>query len=40
MAEVIDGHVRHHVLAPDGSAKPAQVEAAEQLLTVVHSYLR
>ncbi len=40
MAEVIDGHVRHHVLPPDGSAHPGQIEAAEQLLTVVHSYLR
>jgi DNA-binding FrmR family transcriptional regulator len=40
MAEVIEGHVRHHILDPDGGSKPAQVEAAEQLLAVVHSYLR
>ena len=40
MAEVIEGHVRHHVLDPDGASSSEQKEAAEQLLAVIHSYLR
>ena len=40
MAEVIEGHVRHHVLDPEGGSPPDQKEAAEQLLAVIHSYLR
>lgn len=40
MAEVIEGHVRHHVLDPKGKSTPDQLEAAEQLLDVVNAYLK
>ena len=39
MAEVLDGHVRMHVLDPRrGTA--AQARAAEELLAVVNAYLK
>lgn len=38
MAELIEGHVRFHVLAPGNKALPSQVEAAEELITVVKRY--
>jgi FrmR/RcnR family transcriptional regulator, repressor of frmRAB operon len=40
MAEVLEGHVRFHVL--NGSAKPtsAQADAAEELIDLVNRYLK
>ena len=35
MAELIDGHIRHHVLG-----KTKSVQAAEELMEIVRSYLR
>jgi DNA-binding FrmR family transcriptional regulator len=40
MAEVIDGHVRFHVVDPASNPSAAQLEAAEQLLDVVNAYLK
>jgi len=40
MAELIEGHVRYHVLAPDGRKTAPQVEAAEELIDVVRTYLK
>ena len=40
MAEVIDGHVRYHVVDPAANPTPEQQEAAEQLLAVVKTYLK
>ena len=40
MAEVIEGHVRYHVLDPKGKSSTGQLEAAEQLLDVVNAYLK
>jgi DNA-binding FrmR family transcriptional regulator len=40
MAEVIDGHVRFHVIDPAANPSPEQQEAAEQLLDVVNAYLK
>ncbi len=40
MAEVIDGHVRYHVIDPAAHPTPAQQVAAEQLLEVVKTYLK
>ena len=40
MAELIEGHIREHVLDPTGSSKPSQVEAAAELVDVVRAYLR
>lgn len=39
MFQVIDGHVRFHVLDPNGGSSKSQTEAAEQLLAVVRTYL-
>jgi FrmR/RcnR family transcriptional regulator, repressor of frmRAB operon len=38
MAELIEGHVRYHVLPADGKAGAAQVEAADELIAVVKRY--
>ena len=40
MAEVIDGHVRMHVLDPDRNPTSQQAKAAQDLLDVVKAYLR
>jgi DNA-binding FrmR family transcriptional regulator len=40
MAEVIDGHVRSHVLDPDKNPTSAQAKAAQELLDVLKTYLR
>ena len=39
MAELIEGHLRFHVLDPDQKTHPAQLEAAEELMAVVRRYL-
>ena len=38
MAELIEGHLRFHVLAPDKKALPSQREAADELIAVVKRY--
>jgi DNA-binding FrmR family transcriptional regulator len=38
MAELIEGHVRFHVLSPEQKTLPSQLEAAEELITVVKRY--
>ena len=40
MAEVIEGHVRSHLLDPDRRPTSEQSAAAQELLDVIHSYLR
>jgi DNA-binding FrmR family transcriptional regulator len=40
MAEIIDGHVRDHILDPAEEPTAAQRRAAEQLLEVVRSFLK
>ena len=40
MAEVIEGHVRHHVLDPKRKPTADQAAAADQLLAVVNAYLK
>ncbi|HXP82103.1 MAG TPA: metal/formaldehyde-sensitive transcriptional repressor [Verrucomicrobiae bacterium] len=40
MAEVMEGHIRFHVLAPDGAKNQAQAEAAEELVDVIRAYLK
>jgi len=39
MAELIEGHVRFHVLSPEQKTLPSQVEAADELISVVKRYL-
>jgi DNA-binding FrmR family transcriptional regulator len=38
MAELIEGHVRFHVLAPGQKTMPSQLEAADELIAVVKRY--
>jgi DNA-binding FrmR family transcriptional regulator len=38
MAELIEGHVRFHVLPPEQKTLPSQLEAAEELIAVVKRY--
>jgi FrmR/RcnR family transcriptional regulator, repressor of frmRAB operon len=40
MAEVMEGHVRFHVLSPDTSKNSPQAQAAEELIDVVRAYLK
>jgi FrmR/RcnR family transcriptional regulator, repressor of frmRAB operon len=40
MAEVLEGHIRFHVLSPHASANSLQMEAAEELIGVVKAYLK
>ena len=40
MAEVIEGHIRFHILSPDGSATADQVRAADDLITALRAYLK
>ncbi len=40
MAEVLEGHVRMHVLDPDKNPTSQQAKAAQELLDVVKAYLK
>jgi len=40
MAEVIEGHIRFHILAPNGSANNEQKRAADDLVQAVRAYLK
>lgn len=39
-AEVVEDHVRTHLLEPNGGSSAVRQEAAEQLLSVFRTYLR
>jgi DNA-binding FrmR family transcriptional regulator len=40
MAEVVEGHIRFHILDPKSGENAPQMEAAEELIDVVWSYLK
>ena len=40
MAELVEGHIRCHVLDENVRTKPRQKRAAEELIGIVHSYMR
>lgn len=40
MAEVIEGHIRFHVLAQNGSATDEQTQAANDLVSALRAYLK
>jgi DNA-binding FrmR family transcriptional regulator len=40
MAEVIEGHIRFHVVDPDHKPTAEQIEAAQELVDVVNTYLK
>jgi FrmR/RcnR family transcriptional regulator, repressor of frmRAB operon len=39
MAEVIEGHIRFHVMQPNGE-RSSQADAGEELIDIVRAYLR
>jgi DNA-binding FrmR family transcriptional regulator len=40
MAEVVEGHIRYHVVDPDHRPTSDQARAAQELIDVVNSYLK
>ena len=40
MAEILEGHIRFHVVSSNGKGTPEQTEAAEELVAIIHSYLK
>jgi FrmR/RcnR family transcriptional regulator, repressor of frmRAB operon len=40
MAEVVEGHIRHHMVDPDRRPTSAEARAAQELLDVVKAYVR
>ena len=40
MAEILEGHIRFHVVNPDTKPNSGQAEAAEELIDVIRSYLK
>ena len=40
MVEVLEGHIRLHVIDPDQEQTSEQGTAAQELIDVIHSYLR
>ncbi|MCC7145564.1 MAG: metal/formaldehyde-sensitive transcriptional repressor [Phycisphaeraceae bacterium] len=40
MAQIIEGHIREHVLDPHASNPPERVQAAQELVDVVKAYLK
>lgn len=40
MAEVVEGHIREHVIDPAQKPGAAQVEAADELVDLVRAYLK
>ena len=40
MAEVIEGHIRFHLVDPDKNPTSEEARAARELMDVVHSYLK
>lgn len=39
MTEVLEGHVREHLVDPQKERSPSRAKAAQQLIDVLHSYL-
>jgi len=39
IAEVIEDHIREHLVDPDAPRSDPRVQAAEDLVAIVHSYL-
>jgi FrmR/RcnR family transcriptional regulator, repressor of frmRAB operon len=40
IAEVIEDHIREHMLDPRAGREPPQAVAAEELIEIVHQYLK
>lgn len=39
IAEVVEGHIREHVIDPDAPTSDPRVRSAEELIGIVHSFL-
>ena len=39
IAEVIEDHIREHMVDPDAARDDPRVQAAEELVAIVHTYL-
>ncbi len=40
MAEIIEGHIRYHVLDPAHPPTPEQAEASQELIDIVRTFLK
>ncbi len=40
MAEVVEDHIRIHMIDPDRTPTSNETEAAEELVSVLHSYIK
>jgi hypothetical protein len=40
MAEVVEDHIRLHVVGPDADPESVQTQAAEQLVDLIRTYLK
>ncbi len=40
MAEILEGHIRFHVVNPDDAPSSAQAEAAQEVIDVIRRYLK
>jgi len=40
MAQIVEGHIRDHVIDPGRKATPGQLKAADELVDVVKAYLK
>lgn len=40
MAEIMEGHIRYHVLDPDRNPASEEAKAARELIDIVKSYLK
>jgi len=40
MAEIIEGHIRHHVVDPDQHPTSEKAKAAQELIDVLKAYLK
>jgi DNA-binding FrmR family transcriptional regulator len=40
MAEVVEGHVRFHIVDPDRDPTSPEAEAAQELIDVVKAYMK
>lgn len=40
MGEVIEGHIREHLAAPNAASLPARTQAAEELAAVLRTYFK
>jgi len=40
LAQVVEDHVREHLLAPGASRRNPRADAADELIDVVHTYFR